>query len=85
VIRNSDRGHAAPGCFGRQFTDFAGAVEKRVIRVQMQVDEVLGSHAENILDQVGVFGYAQSNEKLSRGFSPLLHLIRSTLARSAAS
>ena len=40
VVRHGDRGHPAARGFGGQFADFAGAVEKRVIRVQMQMYEI---------------------------------------------
>jgi len=40
VIGHGNSGHAAPSSFCSQFTDFTGAVEKRIVRVQMQVYEV---------------------------------------------
>ena len=40
VVRHCDGGHSAARGFRRQFADFAGAVEKRVIRVQMKMNEV---------------------------------------------
>ena len=43
VVGHRHRGHAPARRFGRQFADFAGAVQKRVIRVQMQMYEIRGS------------------------------------------
>ena len=47
VIGDGHRGHAAARGFLGEFADFAGAVEKGVIRVQMQMYEIWGSH-ENL-------------------------------------
>ena len=52
VVGDGDGGHAAARGFGGQFADFAGAVEKRVVRVQMKVNEVRGIHAKFILNQL---------------------------------
>jgi hypothetical protein len=51
--------HPAPRRLGSQFADFARAVEKRVIRVQMQVYKVRGGHAEAILNQRREIGNRQ--------------------------
>jgi hypothetical protein len=51
VIGYGDGGHAAAGGFGSEFADFAGAVQQRVVRVQMKVNEVRGIHAKFILNQ----------------------------------
>ena len=40
VVGDGHRGHAPPRRFGRQFADFAGAVQKTIVRVQMQMYEV---------------------------------------------
>ena len=53
VIGDGDRRHPAARGFGGEFADFAGAVQKRVIRVQMQMNEIRGSHAKSILNQHG--------------------------------
>jgi hypothetical protein len=47
VVGDGDCGHAAAGGFGGKFADFAGAVEKRVVRVQVQVDKILGSRGHS--------------------------------------
>jgi hypothetical protein len=52
VVGYGDGGHAAARGFGGQFADFASAVQKRVIRVQMKVNEVRGIHAKFILNQL---------------------------------
>jgi hypothetical protein len=39
VIGDGDRGHSAPRGLGRQFTDLAGAIEKRVVCVHMEMDK----------------------------------------------
>ena len=46
VIGDGDGGHSAARGLGGQFADFAGAVQKRVIRVQMKVNKVRGIHAK---------------------------------------
>ena len=40
VIRHRDGGHSAARGFGGQLADFAGAVEKRVVRVKVQMNEI---------------------------------------------
>ena len=60
VVGHGHSRHAPPRGFGRQFADFAGAVEKRVIRVQMQMNEVRWSHSKPILNQPQPIGNRQS-------------------------
>ena len=52
VIGYCDGGHSAARGFGGEFADFAGAIEKRVVRVQMKVNEIRGIHAKFILNQL---------------------------------
>jgi hypothetical protein len=52
VVGYGDGGHPATRGFGGKFADFASAVQKRVIRVQMKVNEVRGIHAKFILNQL---------------------------------
>ncbi len=59
VIGHGDGGHFAPRSFGCQFADFTGAVEKRVVRVQMQMYKVRGGHSEAILNQRRAIGNRQ--------------------------
>ena len=40
VVGHGDGGHSAPRGFGGQLADFASAIEKRVIRVEMKMNEV---------------------------------------------
>jgi len=40
VIRHRYGGHSTPRGFGRQFADFAGSIEKGVVRVEMQMYEI---------------------------------------------
>jgi hypothetical protein len=40
VVRHCDSRHPAPRGFRGQFADFARAIEKRVIRVEMKVNEI---------------------------------------------
>ncbi len=42
VVGDGDGGHAPARGFRRQFADFAGSVQERVVRVQMQMNEVRG-------------------------------------------
>ncbi len=42
VVGDGNGGHSPPRRFVRQLLDFAGAVQKTVIRVQMQMDETRG-------------------------------------------
>jgi hypothetical protein len=51
VVGDGYCGHTAAGSFGGEFADFAGAVQQRVVRVQMKVNEVRGIHAKFILNQ----------------------------------
>src|SRR5580658_3821801 len=66
VVGYGDCGHAAAGGFCGEFADFAGAVQQRVVRVQMKVNEVRGIHAKFILNQLEV----ASNSNLRWFFSP---------------
>jgi len=52
VVGDGYGGHSAARCFGGEFADFASAVQKRVVRVQMKVNEVRGIHAKFILNQL---------------------------------
>jgi hypothetical protein len=52
VVGYGDGGHSAARGFGSEFADFASAVQKRVVRVQMKVNEVQGIHAKFILNQL---------------------------------
>ena len=52
VVGYGDGGHSAARGFGGKFADFASAVQKRVIRVQMKVNKVRGIHAKFILNQL---------------------------------
>jgi hypothetical protein len=45
VIGDGDGGHPSARCFGGQFANFASAVEKRVVRVEVQMYEVRIRHA----------------------------------------
>ena len=45
VIGDRHRGHSPARRLRRQLTDFAGAIQERVIRVQMKVNKVRGGHA----------------------------------------
>ena len=46
VIGDGDGRHPASSGFSGQFADFASAVEKRVVRVQMKVNKVRSGHAK---------------------------------------
>ena len=45
VVRDGDGGHPETGGFSGEFADFASAVQKRVVRVKMQMNEVRGGHS----------------------------------------
>jgi hypothetical protein len=64
VVGYGDSGHAAAGRFGGKFADFAGAVQQRIVRVQMKVNEVRSIHAKFILNQLD----AVCNSNLLRDF-----------------
>ena len=53
VVGYGDGRHSTARGFGGEFADFASAVQKRVVRVQMKVNEVRGIHAKFILNQRG--------------------------------
>ena len=55
--------HPAAGSLGCQFADLAGTVEKRIIRVEMKMNEVRRSHAKTILNQLRKIGYGQSSAR----------------------
>lgn len=40
MVRDGDGGHFAARCFGGEFADIASAVQERVVRMEMQVNEV---------------------------------------------
>src|SRR5580658_443829 len=67
VVGYGDCGHAAAGGFCGEFADFAGAVQQRVVRVQMKVNEVRGIHAKFILNQSQVARNSNLRWFLSRG------------------
>ena len=66
VVGYGDGGHSAARGFGGKFADFASAVQKRVIRVQMKVNKVRGIHAKFILNQLA----AARNTNLRLYFFP---------------
>jgi hypothetical protein len=66
VVGYGDGGHPAARGFGGKFADFASAVQKRVIRVQMKVNKVRGIHAKFILNQLA----AARNTNLRLYFFP---------------
>jgi hypothetical protein len=51
MIGDGNGRHTPARGFGGKLADFAGAIQKRIVRVQMKVNEVRRSHAKPILNQ----------------------------------
>jgi hypothetical protein len=60
VVGHGNRRHPAARGLGRQFADLAGAIEQRVVGVEMKMNEIRRSHVRTILNQLRKIGYQQS-------------------------
>ena len=65
VVGDGNGGHSAARRFIHQFLDIAGAVEKAVVRVQVQMNETRSSHAESIVvGEMQIFQRRRTRPKL---------------------
>lgn len=57
VICDGNGRHSPASSLGSEFSDFAGAVEKRVVGVEMEMNKVRSRHAASILNQLRGLGH----------------------------